>query len=206
MIIEIKTKDEIISWEDLTELFHEAFQERLDQGLHFSCSYFTTEELKRQSANNIVLVAIDRSTNVLAGTVSIEIHHNDGKNTWAYHYNLAVKPAYKKNGIASQLFSRFQQIVKSRGCKYIKSDTAVGAESSIKWHLKNGFEIVGLKSWSSTNYYSYVFRKQLTCHPLWSNSLFCKIHYRLSSIKCRLCHHEDGRIKGLLKLYLRIRS
>ena len=46
MNIEIHQKDDRTSWEELTKLFHEAFQERLDQGLHFSCSYFTPEELK----------------------------------------------------------------------------------------------------------------------------------------------------------------
>ena len=205
MTIEIRQKDENTSWEELTDLFHEAFQERLDQGLHFTCSYFTPEELERQSANNIVLVAIDSSKNVLAGTVSIEIHQDDCKDAWADHYNLAVKPAYKKNGIASRLFSRFQQIVESRGCRYIKSDTAVGAESSVRWHLKNGFIPIRLRSFPSTNYYSIVFRKQLKKHWFWSNETFCCIHFALSSALCPLYRHEDGSLTVIGKLIDRLR-
>ena len=73
MNIEIRTKDESISWEELVDLFHEAFQERLDQGLNFTCSFFTPEDLERRSAGNVVLVAIDKDNNFLAGTAVVKI-------------------------------------------------------------------------------------------------------------------------------------
>lgn len=207
MNIEIRQKDDSISWEELTNLFHEAFQERLDQGLHFTCSYFTPEDLERRSANNTVLVAIDNDVGKLVGTVSIEII-NDDNGIWAHHLNLAVKPEYKGQGIATLLLKRLLAIAKANGCDYVISDTAVGAKSSVRWHLKNGFRIIELISWKSTNYYSYVFRQQLVHDSKWSNPLYCKLHFLKNSIQCRMYHLENGedRKSKWLDLYLKIRG
>jgi len=191
MNIEIRQKDDNTSWEELANLFHEAFQERLDQGLHFICSDFTPDYLKRQSANDIILLAFDTENETLAGAAFVRILHNKN-DTWGYLSNMAIKPNYKRKGIGSKLESKRIEIAKSNGCSYVLADTAVGAKSSVDWHLKNGFRIIQMISWSNTNYYSYNFRKQLKPHPLWSNSCFCRIHFWLSALRCKLLHRENG--------------
>ena len=65
MNIEIRQKGEETTWEELVNLFHESFQERLDQGLHFTCSDFTPEDLERRRANNVILLAIDKDNEFL---------------------------------------------------------------------------------------------------------------------------------------------
>ncbi len=207
MNIEIHQKDDRTSWEELTKLFHEAFQERLDQGLHFTCSYFTPEDLERRSANNVVLVATDKDTGALAGTAFVEIV-NDEKGTWGYLSNMAISPNIKRCGIGSKLEQRRIEIAKANGCKYVISDTAKGADSSVAWHKKNGFRIVGLESFKSTNYYSYIFRKQLVPDPKWSNPIYCKLRYWKSAIQCRMYHLANGedRKSKWLDLYLKLRG
>lgn len=206
MNIVICHKADNISWEDLANLLHEAFQERLQQGLQFICSSITAAQLERECEGCVVLVAIDEDTNALAGTVSIKLNDIDSSEPWAYHFNLAVSPAYKHCGIATRLFEEFQSVVQSQGCHYIISDTAVDAKSSVDWHLKNGFRIIKLHSFAETNYYSYVFRKQLKQHPFWSNRLFCKIHYWFSALKCKATFKANGESRYLMSLYIRLRN
>ena len=205
MNIEIHPKDESTSWQDLVTLFHEAFQERLEQGLEFTCSFYTPQELERRSANNVVLLATDKDNGALAGTAFIEVA-NDKNGPWAYLSNMAISPNYKRCGIGSMLEKRRIEIANACGCRYVTSDTAVGAESSVKWHLKNGFKKAQLHSFSSTNYYSIIFRKQLVPHPLWSNSFYCWFRFQLSALKCRMCFHADGKPTWLMKRYLKIRQ
>lgn len=207
MNIEIRQKGEETSWEALAELMHEAFQERLEQGLHFTCSYLTAEQLEKQCANSIVLLGIDADDHdSLAGTVSIKMSPQEKNTLWAYHFNLAVRPKYKHCGVASLLFSKFQEIAKEHKCYHIISDTAVGAKSSVQWHLKNGFKIIALHSFCSTNYYSYIFRKQLKPHMLWSNSFYCRVRYYLMYCLCHLYRQENGNLTKLGELYIKMRG
>lgn len=206
MIIEVFENNGHFSWDEFTELLHEAFQERLEQGLHFTCSFMTAEDLRLQLENSTVLVAVDcDNKDVLVGMEAIDVN-DDEKGKWAYMSNLAVTPKYKRCGIMTRLFQNLEYIAKLNGCEYIESDTAVGAESSVKWHLKNGFKIVKLESFSSTNYYSYIFRKQLTRNQLWNSSLYCRFRFLLSAMKCRLRFHADGKNTKLMNMYLKLRK
>lgn len=199
MNIEIHQKDENTSWEELVHLFHESFQERLDQGLNFTCSFFTPEELERRSANKIVLVAIDEDNDALAGTVTIEILHQADK-TWAYHSNLAIKPEYKQHGIATRLLNRWMKIVESEGCEYVMSDTAEPAVSSVAWHKKNGFYPVSLHTYWDANYYSVIFRKQIKHHWLWSSRNWCAVRYAIVSTIYKLYRKSDNSLTTFGKL------
>ncbi len=205
MNIEIRQKGEETTWEELVNLFHESFQERLDQGLHFTCSDFTPEDLERRRANNVILLAIDKDNDILAGAAFVEIVH-DKKGTWGYLSNMAIKPDYKRCGIGSKLEDGRIEIANANGCSYVISDTAMGAKSSVNWHRKNGFVPFTLHSFQSTNYYSVIFRKQLQKHWLWSNKFFCHIHFLLSSVMCRLYRHKDASLTTLGKVINKLRN
>lgn len=207
MNIEIRQKDDSISWEEITNLIHDAFQERLDQGMQFTCSYFTPEDYERRSANAVVLVAIDTDKNRLAGTASVVINQ-DKEGAWAYIQNLAIHPDYKRRGVGSRLEERRTEIARANGCQYMIGDTAIGAKSSVNMRKKYGFRIVGLESFKSTNYYSYVFRKQLVPDSKWSNPLYCKLQYWKSALQCRMYYLANGQARESkwLDLYLKIRG
>lgn len=203
MNIAISQKDESISWKELEELLKESFQEHLNQGLQFSCSSMTAKEIEQRSKDCVVLVAQDKECdNRLVGIVTFkQIDEHE-----AEHSNLAVAPDYKHMGIATQLLNALVDLAQQRGCEFVTSDTAEKAHSSVAWHLKNGFRIIKLHSFSETNYYSYIFRKQLKPHVLWSNSLFCKIYYLFSALKCRATFKENGDSRYLMSLYIKMRN
>ena len=91
--------------------------------------------------------------------------------------NTSVHPEYKGKGIGSLLIKALRAKALEQNCEYISCSTAVDAVSAVKVHLKNGYQIVGLKSFKSTNYYSYLFRMQLKPSQ-WSDPSYCKRQYK----------------------------
>ena len=207
MTIEVLENKGRFSWDELVELLHEAFQERLEQGLQFTRSFIAAEELSQLLANSIILVAVDTDTDLLAGMAALRLYDDDnGK--WAFLSDLAVRPQYKRRGIMTLLHKRIVEIAKSNNCEYIQSDTAVGAKSSVKWHLKNGYRKYDMCSFKATNYYSYIFRKQLVPHPIWSNPIKSKLYFWKKALKCRIYDLENGedRQSKWLDFYLKLRG
>lgn len=184
--------DTCYSYQDVVQLLHASFDERLKQGLHFTCSYMSSETFQNRVKDGTVLVAFDQCTGELLGTATVHIRKNNRGNIYGYNEYLAILPKAKRTGLGTQLLNSRIQLVLNAGGRYIESDTAVGAKSSLKWHLKNGFQIVGVESFKSTNYYSYLFRKQL-CHPsVWDCRLIAKISYAISYVKTHLLKKQNG--------------
>lgn len=208
MNIEIRKKGEETSWEELAQLYHEAFQERIDQGMNFICSSFTPEYLEKLSTHSIILVALDKDqNNALAGAAVLRIMHDD-RGTWGYFTDMGIKPSFKRCGIGSKLEAQRVAVAKENGCSFVMSDTAANAKSSVNWHYRNGFKLVELVSWPNTNYYSYNFRKQLVPDAKWDNPLYCKLQFWKSAIRCRMYHLENGedRKSKWLDLYKKLRG
>jgi L-amino acid N-acyltransferase YncA len=164
----------------------------------------TSEQLREKSRNSIVIV-VYRRDELLGTACSTILKDKHGKN-YSYEERIYVTPKCKRGGIGSKMHNKRILIAKENGCEYTISDTAEGALSSVKWHLKNGYKLVGLRSYYGTNYYSKIFRWQIEPNSVWNNDLFCKVHYWLSYLKCRMCYHEDASYKGPLKLYVKLRS
>lgn len=210
MNIEVVENNGRFSWDELIDLMHEAFQERLEQGLRFTCSFMTAEDLRRQLQNSTILVAVDSDKeDALVGMGAIDVKE-DENGKWAYMSDLAVYPQYKRSGVMSRIFQEIESIAKSNGCEFIESDTAVGAKSSVKWHKKNGFKIVDLYSFKSTNYYSYILKKDLTPHHDSQGIGFLKERIQLNKkmIQYRMYNKADGkkRESKWLDLYLKLRG
>lgn len=192
MNIIIKKREEAnVSYEQIVDLMHASFEERLQQGLNFTCSSMTVEEYKNRNSDAIIYVAIDDEHNLMGAAV---VHVKRDKKNILYGYNeyACVSPKAKRCGIGSMLLEARESACKRAGCDYMVSDTAVGAVSSVKYHLKNGYKIVGLRSFASTNYYSYLFRKQLTPSKFWNNSFLCKMVFVKSALIEKMKHKQDG--------------
>lgn len=204
MKIYITTREETnVSYEDIVNLLHESFQERLEQGLKYTCSYINVEQFIEKTRNGIILVAIDSNNNELVGTGTINIIKYKRHKYGYFEYD-AISSKYKRKGIASKLIKKRKQIAINNGCEYILSDTSTKATSAVIYHLKNGFKIVGLESYRSTNYYSYVFRMQLKPSLIWNNCIFIKIHFILSYIFIKLTRNIDGGDTKIGKIYKRL--
>ena len=206
MNIEILEREKAnVSYAQVVELMHEAFQERLEQGLNYSCSSMDVTQFMEKTKNGCVYVAIDKDTGILAGTTPINFHQGK-KRPYGYMEFVAISNDYKRFGIASRLVRTITDRGKAEGCDYILSDTSVNAGSAVKFHLKNGFKIIGLESYRSTNYWSYVFRMQLEPSLLWNNPLFLKLHYWFSYIFIKTTRDIYGNDTAIGKFYKRVKG
>lgn len=205
MNIVIRRKEDTdINYEQIVELMHAAFEERLQQGLNFSCSFMNVEQFKEKSEGGTIVLAINQDTNELVGVTVVLIKKDFNNETFGFNEFLSVNPKVKRCGIESILYREGESVCNENKCKYIKCTTAVGAKSSVKYHLKNGFKIIGLESFPTTNYYSYIFRKQLVPSKKWENNWYCKFVYYKSYIKTKLTKKEDGTETCIYKLYKKV--
>ncbi len=156
-----KLPETTVTYAQLTDLIHAAFEERLQQGLNFTCSRMSEKDFEGRMKDGTVFVALDEETGELLGTVSIFVKTDMKGYKYGYHEYLAVSPKAKHLGVATQLAEAWMAFAKENGLQYIKSDTATRAYSSVKWHLKNGFMKYYVKSFDDTNYASYLFVKYL---------------------------------------------
>jgi GNAT superfamily N-acetyltransferase len=187
---------ENLPYEEILDLLHESFREYLKDNIIFTVSKFTVDILKKK----------------LVGATVVIINHNDQivgfsalyprfrlNRMYANGELVAVSPHYRHQGIAKLMLKRRIKIAKSIGCLWLEEDTAVTAHQSVKWHLSAGFKIVGLESYASTAYYSYVFKyyfdgKQ---HRFMSN-----VMYYSSYIVCKTCKRANGsltRVGSIIK-------
>lgn len=177
---------------DILELLHEVFADRVAEGMNFLAARMTIDQLRNDVEGAVVFVAYDRDTGVLLGTGSLGIKTLDNGEKCGHLFNLAVSNKAKRQGVATSLYIYIERECLAHKCSYITSDTAINAISSIKYHLKNGFHIVGIVSWPTTNYYSYLFRKQLKHPSPFDSKLYCKYTYLKSYFKTRLRYRKDG--------------
>ena len=201
----IKTREEArFSYEQVVDLLHEAFQERLQQGLHYTCSSMTVERLKEKTKDGVIVCAIDQDTNRLVG-VGVMNFKRDGEHKYGYMEFGGVSSSAKRQGIGSKLMNARIQLAKDYGAEYILSDTSTQAESAIKYHLKNGFKIVGYESYRSTNYWSYVFRLQLKKPSKWDNAAYRKIKFIQSYVFIKLTRTINGADTALGRIYKKLK-
>ena len=192
MNIEILTREQSkVSYAQLVELMHESFQERIDAGLNYSCSSMDEIKYKEKTKDGIIFVAIDKDKGTLAGSTTLNLHC-DNNEVYGYMEFVSIHSTYKHCGIGSKLVNQIKRCGVEKGCRYILSDTSINALSAVNFHLKNGFKIIGLESYRSTNYWSYVFRMQLSPSIIWNNQMFLKVHYWLSYLFIKVTRDING--------------
>lgn len=185
-MIEIKTinnNDPFL--EDVYNLIQVVYQERVRQGMRFWSTTVTYDEFVDEFRKNnaIVIVATDANSHELVGSGTMYIKHSKS-HKYAHYTNAVVLPSRQREGIGSKIKEFRDKVAILSGCEYITCTTGVNAISSVNWHLKNGYKIIGRVHW--LGYDSYVFRKQLTPSALWKNDLFCKLVYIISCCKLTL--------------------
>lgn len=206
MEVVIKNRlDTTISYQQLSELLHVSFQERLEQGLCFSCSTMSADQFEAKMKGGDVFVALNPETNELLGTITVHFYTDKNGNEFGYLEYLAVSPKVKHTGIGSKLADALNDLLLQKNAKYVLSDTACGAKSSVNWHLKNGFQIYELESYRSTNYWSYVFIKYLD-DSMKRSPLHVKMHYLCSWLFIRITRNRNGSDTILGRLYKRVKS
>ena len=201
MDIKVSPLDESsYTYDDVIALMHASFEERLKQGLRFTCSAMTVSEFRKRTKNGIVFVAWNAENHELQGTATVTLCKNKKGVVYGYNEYLAISPSAKRHGIGTKLLDARIDCILKAGGKYVMSDTALGAESSINWHLKNGFKKVSLRSFGSTNYYSIIFRKQLAPSLLWNSIIYTSFRFWVTSIMIKSIYKKDGSMTCFGKL------
>ena len=189
------------SYSDCLNLIKEAFSEHLDEGLHYPCLDYTLESYIENMKDHLIWVVTSEEPVELAGVCSMIIL-SDGKYKYALEHHAAVSPKYKRHGIGSMMKEEKSKYAKDT-CEYMISTTAEKAKNIIKWHKKNGYRIIRYASYSDTNYYSVVMRKQLGDNVKKYNSpLYCALSSYISFIKVKMFKKADGTYRRLGSLIL----
>ena len=207
MRVEVKRFDQTNhSYSDIVNLIHEAFVERKNEGLLFSCINISEDEYRAKVGSGIIFVAEDVDCGQLLGTSVAQLKKDKFGVLYGYDELLAIHPSARRLGIATAMLEARINYYVENGAEYAASDTAVGATSSVKYHLRNGYRIVGLRSFKQTNYFSYIFRRQLVVNTfkqrLYNNALFCRGIFLISSARTRIVRRSDGDYTVLAKLLL----
>ena len=144
-------------YETVAELLQDAFAERREQGINFKCGIFSAQDVENEFVNwgGYLLLAINENEQIV-GTVSLIERHKGGFR-YVSHDNLTVSSLCKGKGVASNLFREVINVTKREGYDFITSFTATTAESSVRYHLKNGFVIYEKTPGKGYDSYSFIY-------------------------------------------------
>ena len=202
--IAIKTNKEAeVSVEELYELRKDAFGQWSEQGVR-SGVIVPMEQFRRYIQDKTVFVAQDEATGELLAMRSLTLNKRKG---CAAEANLSVASKAKRQGIGTRLIEAEVQWLLKEGYRYTTCSTAIPATWSVKWHLKNGYHIVGYSRSERNNYASYIFRKQIATdvrhHPtdlLWTRPvapITAKLRYWATYIATCICKDKAGRLNRI---------
>ncbi len=202
--LQIIPNPDYISWESITDLLHEAYAERKEEGLNFSAVNQPVRVTISRVGDGDCLVALLEEK--LVGTVSFRMvdSRNDKHRKWycddlyCEFFQVAVHPEYKKHGIATRLMEKLDEIADQSGAGSYISSTAADAIWLGKWYQKLGNQKVGYCSYNSTNYYSVIRRKPL--HGKKINPIYRVARYNIEKAIVHMTFKKTGEMKFLGRL------
>ncbi len=204
MIVISTQKKAGISDEAIYNFVMQSFQQWKDNGLDASFLNYSLDLFKKAIQHAVVFVAIDAETGELLGTHTFT---KNRKKKYVFGNWLAVSPKAKLTGIATRMLEYEVKQIRKAGYNYIIGKTGIPAVWSVKWHLKNGYRIIGYERSPSNNHYTYVFRKQLTPSLFWSGPLApitAHLHFFVSYTITCLCKTSTGQLTILGKIAKKI--
>lgn len=84
-------KPDYITWEEITNLLHAAFKERLEEGLNYQACTQSTEDTKKRADGGVCLVALKEEK--LVGASTLHFWERKGKIV-GYFSQIGVHPKY----------------------------------------------------------------------------------------------------------------
>ena len=200
-----------VSTEKLYVLFQQSFQQWRDLDIVAPFINKSFEEFKEVIDRSVVFVAQDRETGEVLGMHCFYCYPA----RYVFDFFLAVSPHAKRQGIATKILQEEVARLRQRGYRYMKCTTNAAATWSVRWHLKNGYRIVGYSRGKGKNYPSYTFRKQLAYdlrhHPtdfLWLPYIApvtARLSYAITYLATCICKKRSGELNVLGKFAKRLR-
>ena len=200
--IVVKTNREAgVPAEELYLLEKTAYKQWTEAGIYTPMKDATFEQFERSIKGKVIFVAQDAATGELLAMHTLRLNKKQGS---AHGADLSVSPKAQHEGIASRMLEAEAQRLRKNGYRYMVGSTAIPATCSVRWHLKNGYYIVGYSRSEKQNYASYVFRKQIvvdvrhhTTDLLWTRPLApitAKLRYCLTWVATMICKDKAGRL------------
>jgi len=205
IVVVIKTHKEAgVPAEELYILEKTAYKQWTEAGIYTPMKDATFEQFERSIKGKVIFVAQDAQTGELLAMHTLRLNKKQGS---AHGADLSVSPKAQHEGIASRMLEAEAQRLRKNGYRYMVGSTAIPATWSVRWHLKNGYYIIGYSRSEKSNYASYVFRKQLLVdvrhHPmdlLWTRPLApitAKLRYWATYIATCICKDKAGRLNWI---------
>lgn len=172
------------SIEALNILLKESFAERIANGMNFAAANHDEVQLKDYLKDKTTFVICDEQGHYIA-TRSYKVSMDKKGRKYGELYHLAVSPSYRRRGLSRKLFSLCAESCREEGAEYIKSHTAINAESSVISHISEGFEIRKMFYNGGGDYYSYLFIKEFET-PSYIVNMCNKMGFIKSIFTCRV--------------------
>ncbi len=162
-IRELQTED---SFEEITELLHNAYRPLSEMGLRFVATYQDVKTTRDRCKEGYTLLAKDDSGKIVS-TITLYPPKSDSislyyrrENVWKFG-QFAVLPELQKTGIGSYIMYVVEQYAKSMNGSELALDTSEKAVHLIEYYTKRGYEFREFVQWEVTNYRSIVLSKVL---------------------------------------------
>ena len=189
--------------ENVHSLVSEAWQQWFEAGLESVASHLTEERFATVVKRSDVFVALDKNTGELSGCHFLRA---DRKRNCIIGSFLAVSPKAQGHGIATALLAEEIARAIKAGYAYMQGSTAPQAVWSVRWHLKNGYRIIGYSRSPERNHPLYVFRRQLTPSVFWSGPLApitAKLRFMATYLATVICKDQQGHLNPIGRLVMK---
>lgn len=197
-VVVITTQKEAgISDETVYAFWQQSFRQWTDHGIDELSLHQTLEFYKKSVKNAIIFVAVGNKSGELLGTHTLQPNRRKKCIHGCY---LAVSPKAKRKGIATMMLQHEIEYLSKAGYEYIYGKTSSAAYWSVKWHLKNGYRIIGYSKSPEISHSNYIFRKQLKPSLIWSGPiapLAAGGHFIASYTITCLCKTNKGELNIL---------
>ena len=94
-----------------------------------------------------------------------------------------------------------KKLCEAYDCEYMIANTSIKSKESIKWHLKNGYKIVG---YQGASVYTYLFRMQFKHPSKYDNDIYIFFNKIFSYIYMILVWNPNGYNRLWVKIIKRI--
>ena len=202
-----------VSVEELYILEKTAYKQWTEAGIYTPMKDATFEQFERSIKGKVIFVAQDAQTGELLAMHTLRLNKKQGS---AHGADLSVSPKAQHEGIATRMLEAEAQRLRKNGYRYMVGSTAIPATWSVRWHLKNGYYIVGYSRSEKSNYASYVFRKQIATdvrhHPtdlLWTKPIApitAKLRYCLTWMAMMICKDKSGKLNAIGRIAKKLKA
>ena len=194
------------SLSDVYELVQDVYKDRTAQGIDFTVSKQSFEDYCEKISKEHKIIFVIPNGDRLVGSAALSLKTDKKGRRYGGFSNAVVRKDFQGQGLGSKLFNARKQKCIDCGCDYIASTTAENAESSIRWHFKNGWYLYGYGKNLDSKYYSYAFRQSLKSKTGKLTILGYKFHFWRTFIVTRLMTRRDGGYSVLGKFIMNLKS